>query len=84
LTQGFEIKGGSEDFGSKFKKWKFILHWYEGNPSADVHITFYKKQARDKTIELLKKFNLNMKSPEEMQAQVGFDMQEYQQNAPYV
>lgn len=84
LIPGFEIKGGSEDFGSKFKKWKFVLHWYEGVPSVDVILTFYHKQARDKMVELLKKFNQNLGNLAAAEQQEEFDLQAYQQNSPYV
>lgn len=39
----FELKGGNEDFGGKFKKWKFIINWYQGLPSEQVSIRIYKE-----------------------------------------
>ena len=58
----YELKGGHEDFGGKFKKWKFILNWYDGVPSADVTLRFYDKDRRENLTEVLK--NINEKNTE--------------------
>lgn len=60
------------------------MNWYEGVPGTDVNLTFYHKQARDKMIELLKKFNQNLGSLEQAAEQEEFNLQAYQQNSPYV
>ena len=59
VTSGYELKGGSEDYGGRFKKWKFVLNWYEGVPSPDVILKFFEKENLENLTKLLDKINEN-------------------------
>ena len=53
----FELKGGNEDFGGKFKKWKFILNWYDGLPEQKVSIRIFNRASLNNLKELLDRLN---------------------------
>jgi hypothetical protein len=53
----YELKGGNEDFGGKFKKWKFILNWYEGIPNPEVNIKIFHRAHFKNLKDLLDKVN---------------------------
>lgn len=53
----FELKGGNEEFGGKFKKWKFIVNWYQGLHSDKVTIQIYNKANLQNLMELLNRLN---------------------------
>lgn len=53
----FEIKGGNEDFGGKFKKWKFIMNWYEGLPDREVSIKIFNRACYNNLKNLFDKIN---------------------------
>jgi hypothetical protein len=49
----FPLKGGWEDFGGKFKKWKFTLSWYDGTPSSDIVVRVLSDKAFEDIIKVL-------------------------------
>jgi hypothetical protein len=55
--QCYELKGGSEDFGAKFKKWKFMINWYEGTPHPDVTLKIFSRQHLKNLKNLLDSIN---------------------------
>lgn len=66
----FEMKGGNEDFGGKFKKWKFIINWYQGLPSEQVAIRIYKESNLQNLKGLLDQLNQKA-APDQMEDEEG-------------
>lgn len=61
----FELKGGNEDFGGKFKKWKFVLNWYEGLPEQKVTVRIFDRKLMKNLTDLLDKLNEKQKKTED-------------------
>lgn len=69
----FELKGGNEEFGGKFKKWKFIINWYQGLHSQSVSLKIFSMAHLENLKELLDRLNEKTKE-ERMEDEEGMPL----------